>query len=238
MGKAILIGGEKGGTGKSTVATNLSIMLAIMGHDPIVLDCDKQGSSLKFISHRNDKNIKPTPPCVQVVGKFLNSEIEDLASRYEMVVIDAGGRDSVELRAAMASPSVTHIYSPLQPSEFDLETLSTMDELVYLSRAYNQNLNAYILLNLCPTHSKITTTKEAGDLAKTFDNLNICNTTIGHRIAFQYASSQAKSVVEFESDKISLLPDYQAKNYSHKATDEMIHFYKEAFNEDFNSLIT
>ena len=130
MGQVFLVGGEKGGTGKSTVATNLALMAALMGHDVILLDSDKQASSAKFISHRNDRGYKPTPPCVQIRGKYLHSEIENLAARYEIVIIDSGGRDSVELRAAMASPSVKCMVSPLQPSEFDLETLSTMDELV------------------------------------------------------------------------------------------------------------
>jgi len=233
MGKVFLIGGEKGGTGKSTIATNLSIMSALMGHDVILLDTDKQESSTRFISHRNDRGFKPTLPCVQVRGKYLNSEIENLAHRYEIVVIDSGGRDSIELRAAMASPSVKCMVSPLQPSEFDLETLSTMDELVYLSLAYNRNLKAYILFNQCPTHSKITTTKEAKELIDTFDNLSILNTSLGHRVAFQYASSNSQGVVEFEEQKLKEMPQYQANKYAPKASEEMKKLYKEVFGEEF-----
>ena len=234
MGKVFLVGGEKGGTGKSTIATNLTVMSALMGHDVILLDSDKQESSVKFISHRNDRGLKPTPPCVQIRGKYLNSEIENLAARYEIVVIDSGGRDSVELRAALASPSVRCVVSPLQPSEFDLETLSTMNELVYLSLAYNQNLKAYILFNQCPTHSKITTTKEAKELIETFDNLDICNTSLGHRVAFQYASSNSQAVVEFEAQKVRDMPDYQAKKYSPKASAEICALYEEVFDEKFD----
>jgi chromosome partitioning protein len=233
MGKVFLVGGEKGGTGKSTIATNLGVMSELMGHDVILLDSDKQESSAKFISHRNDRGLKPTPPCVQIRGKFLNAEIENLAARYEIVIIDAGGKDSVELRAAMASPSVKGMISPLQPSEFDLETLATMDELVYLSLAYNPNLKAYILFNQCPTHAKITTTKEAIELIESFDNLDICNTSLGHRVAFQYASSNSQAVVEFENQKIKDMPEYQAKKYISKASEEMCNLYQEIFNEKF-----
>jgi chromosome partitioning protein len=41
----ILIGGEKGGTGKTTVATNLSACLASAGRDVLLVDADRQGTS-------------------------------------------------------------------------------------------------------------------------------------------------------------------------------------------------
>ena len=38
----LLIGGEKGGTGKSTIATNLAVQLALDGKDVMLLDADPQ----------------------------------------------------------------------------------------------------------------------------------------------------------------------------------------------------
>jgi chromosome partitioning protein len=235
-GKAIMIGGEKGGTGKSTIAVNLAVMASLMNHDILLLDTDKQGSSRNFIEHRNETNIKPTPPCVQIRGKHLHSEIENLISRYQFVIIDAGGKDSVELRSGMACSSVTDLYSPLQPSEFDLETLSTMDELTYLSLSYNSTLRTHIVLNQCPTHSKITVKQEAIDIIGNFENLRVAKSNLGHRVAFSYAKSQHLSVVEFEHEKFSQLPTYQAKKYVHKASDEIISLYEEIFNEDFTAI--
>lgn len=234
MGYAILIGGEKGGTGKSTIAVNLATMATIMQHDTLLLDTDKQGSSRNFISHRNESSIKPSPPCVQIRGKHLHSEIENLVSKYEIVIIDAGGKDSVELRSAMACPFVKALYSPLQPSEFDLETLSTIDELTYLSLAYNPSLKTYVIFNQCPTHSKITVTQEAIELIRDFDNLEACDETLGHRVAFSYSKSKHQCVAEFEHEKMDAMPAYQAKKYSHKASDEIIALYKTIFNEEFH----
>ncbi len=39
---AILVGGEKGGTGKSTVAINLAVEFAKTGQHVLLVDCDKQ----------------------------------------------------------------------------------------------------------------------------------------------------------------------------------------------------
>ena len=41
----VLIGGEKGGTGKSTVATNLAAIHAIVGKEVLLLDTDGQASA-------------------------------------------------------------------------------------------------------------------------------------------------------------------------------------------------
>lgn len=236
MGYAILIGGEKGGTGKSTIAVNIAVMATLMKHDVLLLDTDKQGSSRNFINHRNESGIKPTPPCVQIRGKHLHSEIENLVSKYNLVIIDAGGKDSVELRSSMACSAVSALYSPLQPSEFDLETLSTIDELTYLSLSYNQNLKTHILFNQCPTHSKTTVTQEAIDLISDFENISACSSTLGHRVAFSYSKSKHHCVAEFEYEKIASMPNYQAKKYSHKASDEIKALYYEIFKEKFNVL--
>ena len=50
----------------------------------------------------------------------------------------------------MAAVSVNKMYSPFKPSEFDLETLEAINELVYLARSYNPELG-YVLFNQSPT---------------------------------------------------------------------------------------
>lgn len=234
----ILIGGEKGGTGKSTIATNLSIMACLMGRDVLLLDTDKQASSSKFVSHRNETGLKPTPTCVQIRGKYLHKEIEDLNKRYEVIVIDAGGQDSIELRSAMASPSVTKLYTPLQPSEFDLNTLATMDDLVGTAQSFNQNLEAFLIFNQSPTHSKIYSLAEAKEFCKDYENIQICKSIISHRVPFQYATSHYMSVVEFELDRIKSMPNWQAKRYAPKASIELCNLYEEIFGKKFTGEIT
>ncbi len=235
--KAKLIGGEKGGTGKSTIATNLAVMASLMGKDVLLLDADKQETATKFISKRNEQGIKPTPVCLQRRGKNLHAEIEDLVNRYELVIIESGGQDSVELRGAMACSAVDSFYTPLQPSEFDLDTVGKMEELVGLAQSYNPLLNAYLLFNRAPTHSKISILDEAIEICQDLENLKVCESSICDRIAFQYAALEAVSVVEFELERIKALPPYQAQKYQPKASIEICAVYKEVFKEEFTGEI-
>lgn len=234
---AILIGGEKGGTGKSTISTNLAIMAAMMKKDVLLIDTDKQATSSRFIGKRNNRGIRPTPSCVQIRGKFLHNEIKDLVKRYELIIIDAGGQDSVELRSAMACPEVSRLYTPLQSSEFDLETIVKMDELISLAQSYNSNLKSFIIFNQAPTHSKINQIESAHKYVKDLENINPLPIHISHRIPFQYATAEAMNVIEFELDRLKSMPKYQASKYIPKASMEMCALYKEIFGEEFRNEI-
>lgn len=232
----VLIAGEKGGTGKSTTVVNLAIMSVLMKHDVIVVDATtgKQASTYKFISYRNELGIKPTPPCVKLQGKHLHVELTDLAKRYQIVIVDSGGYDSGEMRSAMACPEVRKMVSPLKASDFDLDTLANLDELVYLARAYNPNLICSIFFNQLTTQQLTDqSSKDAAQLVTEYDNLSLCDQKIASRISVQKATSEGLSVVEYESQRLISMPSYQVKSYLFKSTLEFCGLYEQVFGEVF-----
>ena len=146
----VLVGGEKGGVGKTTVAANLAAMRARTGQDVLLLDADRQGSANLWASIREEEGVMPQVPCVQKRGKGLAANIRDLATRYSDLIIDAGGQDSVELRAAL---TVAHLaVFPIQPSLFDAATLETLSTLVNQAQGFNPELVAGIVINRASTN--------------------------------------------------------------------------------------
>jgi chromosome partitioning protein len=87
---------------------------------------DPQGTASKWIGRRNDVGL-PVIHCAQKTGEVF-ATAKDLAKRYELVIIDAGGRDSKELRSAMMAADV--MLMPIQASIADLETLEHMSEVI------------------------------------------------------------------------------------------------------------
>lgn len=86
----ILIGGEKGGTGKTTLAVNIAAARARDGHDVLVVDTDPQGSASYWAAAREEAGIEPRVASIQKFGKTLANELKDLSKRYEEIIVDAG----------------------------------------------------------------------------------------------------------------------------------------------------
>ncbi|WP_412070605.1 AAA family ATPase [Rubrivirga sp. IMCC43871] len=212
----ILIGGEKGGTGKTTLATNLAARRAAAGVDVLLVDTDRQGSASFWAALRNDEESLEAVPCVQVFGKGVARQITDLASRYSDVVVDAGGRDSVELRSAMVAAD--RLYVPVQASQFDVWTLEQMDELVAQAGAINPALQAAVVLNRASTNPRVQEAAEAEALVAEFDNLDVSGVTVRDRIAYRRAAAEGRGVAE--------MPDPDSK-----AVAEMEAWYQAVFGD-------
>ena len=60
----VLVGGEKGGVGKTTLAVNLAAMRARAGHDVLLVDADKQASANLWANIRDqERSIHPSAVC-------------------------------------------------------------------------------------------------------------------------------------------------------------------------------
>ena len=96
----IVIGGEKGGSGKSCLAQNLAVFLLLKGRDVLLVDADIQGTSTDWTKERNKNDSVPKINAVQASGD-IRETLLDLQTRYQDIVIDVGGQDSDSFRSAM-----------------------------------------------------------------------------------------------------------------------------------------
>ncbi len=213
----ILIGGEKGGTGKTTIATNLAAMRALAGRDVLLIDTDPQGSANYWAQSRDELNIMPRVACVQKFGKGLQAEVKDLAKRYQDIIIDAGGRDSVELRSAMVVANKAYI--PIQPSQFDIWTLNQMETLVTTAKGFNTDLEAWVVISRSSTNPSVHESDDTIEILNDFSSLKLASTGIKDRIAYRKAASGGLGVSEL-------------KPKDPKATEEMEALYQEVFTNE------
>ena len=213
----VLIGGEKGGTGKTTVATNLAAMRALAGRDVLLIDTDQQGSANYWAQSRDEAGVNPRVACVQKFGKGLPVEVKDLAHRYQDIIIDAGGRDSVELRSAMVVAN--RAYIPIQPSQFDIWTLNRMDELIETAKGFNPDLQAWVIISRSSTNPSVHESDDTMEIMGDFPNLGLAGVSVRDRIAYRKAAKDGMAVCEL-------------KPKDPKAVEEMEVLYKEVFNNE------
>jgi chromosome partitioning protein len=210
----VLIGGEKGGVGKTTLAVNLAAMRARAGRDVLLVDADKQASANLWASIREEEGVTPPVRCVQKRGKGLPADVRDLASRYEDVMIDAGGQDSVELRAAL---TIVHLaIFPIQPSLFDAATLETLAQLVTQAQGFNPELVAGIVINRASTNPRVKEAEEAMELIAEYGDLHLMDVLIRDRIAFRRSARNGLCVLELS-------------DHDRAAEKELADLYKEVY---------
>lgn len=144
----ILLGSQKGGCGKSTLAVNIAGQLAQMGKDVCLLDADRQGSASEWVEYREEAK---SPLTIHSVSKYgnISETLSDLNQRYEFVVCDVAGRDSKELRYGMLVADI--LVSPLRPSQPDINTIPHLTEIFEQAKTINSSLRGLLVLNLCPT---------------------------------------------------------------------------------------
>jgi len=216
----VLFGGEKGGVGKSTLLSNLAVLRALSGREILLLDTDPQGSLAGWNAIRDENELEPSITCVQrsvkkdSIKAFIR-EVRKLEEKYDDIFIDAGGRDSVELRSAMVVADI--MLSPIQASQYDLWSLERLDELVQEASPSNLELKAYTVINRVSTNPSVKEAEEAMELLAEFPNLCTLKTTLKDRISFRKSVREGKSVLEF-------LPKDK------KAITEIKELYKELFD--------
>ncbi|HRH92432.1 MAG TPA: AAA family ATPase [Agitococcus sp.] len=190
----VLIGGEKGGTGKTTLATNLIVERANEIGDVLLVDADRQMTASHWCSVRENNNISPRISNIQKYGQTLKTETRALSNKYQDIIIDTGGRDAPELRAGLLVSDIFVI--PLRPSQFDLWTLSKIQTLVEEVIYLNEKLKAFVLLNQSSTNPSVKELQDAKELLKEFEFLNLMNAALCERIAFRKAAIRGESVAE------------------------------------------
>jgi chromosome partitioning protein len=142
---------QKGGTGKTTVATHLAACFAGDGSEVLVIDADPQHSSLDGRADRPADH-----PPVQAVGlpaRNLHQEIEPFRRQYDVRLIDGGGRMTAPARAAVMAADVVIV--PLLPSTPDIVSTQDFCQAVIEEASTLTEITGAMLLNQVQTGTLI-----------------------------------------------------------------------------------
>ncbi len=193
----ILLGSQKGGCGKSTLAVNICAALAKQGRDVCLVDADRQSTSANWSQDRSEQDRAPVH-CIQKYENIRDTLI-DLDKRYEFVVADAAGRDSRELRTGMTAAHILLV--PFRPSQPDLDTLPKLTEIIGQAKDFNAALNVKAVLTMAPTNPGVKEEEEAREYLADFPELELLNTIICDRKAYRDGMSDGVGVIEMNNEK-------------------------------------
>lgn len=142
--KCIVIGNIKGGCGKTTIAINLAVELALRDKKVLLVDSDEQLKSTSGWAYQRQPtqvNITATPLFKPV---FVQT-IPVIGAGVDYVIVDAGGRDSGVLRSAVATSDMLII--PVSASAQDVWAVSQTYDIIRQCESVGCVINPYIVLN-------------------------------------------------------------------------------------------
>ena len=188
--KVIAVLNQKGGSGKTTIATHLARALQLQGSSVLLVDSDKQGSARDW-SAVNESNP------VTVIGldrPTLDRDLKNISDK-DFVVID-GSPQATDL-AVSAIKVADFVLIPVQPSPYDIWATSDLVDLVKqrIEMTDNKLKSAFVVSRA------IKNTKIGSEVSEVLIEygLPVLNAKIVQRIAYPNSAAIGKTVFETES---------------------------------------
>lgn len=121
---------QKGGAGKTTIATNLARAFQLDNKSVLLVDSDPQGSLRDW----NESNEGKLIPVIGLDRETLPKDLEAVKQGYDVIIID--GAPQIARLSAAAVKAADFVLIPVQPSPYDVwacadlvETIKTRQEV-------------------------------------------------------------------------------------------------------------
>ena len=191
----ITVGSNKGGTGKTTTATNIAIALAKQGKEVCLVDADFQRSASRWNQDRQESKLFPSITLVEKHDN-ISSTIQDLNQRYDYIIVDVAGRNSREMITSLSVSDI--LIAPHQASQLDLDTIEELSTQITRIKDLNPKLLAYVLHTMANTNPSVKDTErmEFTEYLNDFENLTLLNSSCFYRKVYRDVIPLGKSVIE------------------------------------------
>ncbi len=203
--KIIAMLNEKGGTGKSTVATNLASALHLRGQRVVLVDADPQGTSRDWRSASPEGIDLPS-----VVALDRPEMLQSLSSiQADLVIIDTPAK-AEKMTAAVVRIAQTALVV-IQPSGADIWASAAAVKLIQQKIDVGGQIDAGFLVNRVSGVSKLSKEVLAGNWNEY--GVTILEHAIGNRVAFAQALTDGLSIYS--------LSDAHAKQEMNQLVEEL-----------------
>lgn len=196
--KVIAVLNQKGGSGKTTIATHLARGLQIQGHSVLLVDSDKQGSARDWRAVDEDNPL----PVIGLDRPTLDKDLKSVSDK-DFIVID-GSPQATDL-AVSAIKASDFILIPVQPSPYDIWATSDLVDIVKQRMEMTDgSLKAAFVVSRAINNTNIG--KEVATVLLDY-GLPVLDTKIMQRVSYPNSASLGKTVFDTETTKSSAVQE-------------------------------
>lgn len=193
QGKIITVGATKGGVGKTTIALNIAIIRALQGRDVWLIDADRQGTASMALTIRGEAGRQPTIAVSHFQdGSTLRTQLQHQRGKFQDIIIDAGGRDSTALRAALSLSDLVLV--PFQPRSIDVWAVGDIASLIDEVRTMRDGLDAAAVLSMADVQGS--DNQDAAAALEDYPTLRYIDAPIRRRKSIATAAGAGMAVAE------------------------------------------
>jgi chromosome partitioning protein len=152
----IVVLNPKGGSGKTTLASNLASYFAVSGLKPTLMDLDAQGSSTRWLS----KRAKGQAPIHGIAGYERNSRVtRSFAMRLpldsERLIVDTAAALEAQ-RLPDITRNATAVLVPVLPSDIDIHAATKcISDLLLIAKIRREEQRIAVIANRVKKHTVI-----------------------------------------------------------------------------------
>lgn len=187
--RVIAVLNQKGGSGKTTIATHLARAFQLDGADVLLVDSDPQGSARDWAAVHEDQPV----PVVGLDRPTIERDLRSIA-RKDIVVID--GAPQAHDLAVSALKAAQFVLIPVQPSPYDIWATSDLVDLVQQRIAVTDGqVQAAFLISRAIRNTKLgqEVTEALTDYA-----LPILSTRIMQRVIYPTSAATGTTVLDLD----------------------------------------
>ena len=188
--KIIAILNQKGGVGKTTLATNIACKLHLEKEKVMLIDSDPQGSARDWHAAGNNDI-----PVIGIDRPTLEKDVAKIANQFDWVIID--GAPQLADMAISAIKCADIIIIPVQPSPYDIWASADLVDIIKQRQQINNNRpKAYF----CISRKIINTilSKEVFEALNGYE-LPVMQNGTSQRVVYAQSAAEGKSI--FNSSK-------------------------------------
>jgi chromosome partitioning protein len=196
MPLVITLAHQKGGVGKSTLASNLRGYFSSGGYKTALVDIDPQGSLTKLIQTFSHQVGRDAEHVIDRDRFKSYDELKALIEPYQIVIIDTPPYLSKELEDVFALTNLVLV--PCKASPLDFLAIGDTLDLIRATHKFRPDLLAAVVLTMTITGTDFTKNIRR-ELEKT--EFPVLKSEIGNRVAYMRSLLRANTVQGDENKK-------------------------------------